>query len=281
MNIFQRIYTFFHDLLFGKPAPVLPALWPRTIPNVFEYLVKKNDVGQFLNTKDNLTERHHDYPTPLGYEVCDCVMVGDLVALQTFAFAPWKEYNIANGDGGQLLGYDDGYIRAYCTRDGGKDYIQYFVGPNYGGTGWIFFGNDPPTGMWKEIVCTLAIGKSPIDQLPLSKAFTRYRLEEIAFPWVYDGVNGSKLLWCIISEHYDGDNIHTSKVLERSYFAKGFGLIRWEAWGRTEAAPISDLNERYDYVSYSDPPEKGWYVDDVRTYTNVVKCDPIKAPDFY
>lgn len=69
--------------------------------------------------------------------------------------------------------------------------------------------------------------------------------------------------------------------MERSFFGKGYGLLRWEAWGRTIEAPILDLDQRYQWVAYSDPSDEGWHLDDIRTYTNIVPCEPTAVPMMY
>lgn len=259
--------------LFG---PALPKVGAVTIADPLAFIVQARPDGALATVHDMLTERRHDYPLPIGWEVSDSVLMDDGAALQTFSFAPFGPFSLANGDGGQILRVGrDGFVRASQTRDGGKSYMQYFVGEGIGGTGWIFFGIDAPTGSWRELVATLA-GSSWAGARPaLSKAFTRYRMEIIRFDLHPAGI---RWLDTIVSEHYDGATILGSSALERSYFAKGFGLIRWEAWGRTEAPPVTDLAARYQHVTYSDPPAAGWFLDDVRTYTNVVPCEPTAVP---
>jgi len=269
----QTLIAWIRALFFG---PALPKVGARTIVDPLAFIVQARPDGSLATVHDVLTERRRDWPLPLGWEASDSVLMDDGAALQTFSFAPFGPFNLANGDGGQILKVGrDGFVRATQTRDGGKPYMQYFVGEGSGGTGWIFFGIDAPTGKWRELIATLSgerwAGARPI----LSRAFTRYRLELIRFDFHPAGV---RWLNTIVSEHYDGEAIAGSSAMERSYFARGFGLVRWEAWGRTEAAPVSDLAERYQHVAFSDPPATGWFLDDVRTYTNVVPCEPTAVP---
>lgn len=34
------------------------------------------------------------------------------------------------------------------------------------------------------------------------------------------------------------------------------------------------MDRRYQYVAFSYPPAQGWHIDDVRTISNVVPCEP-------
>ena len=269
-----KCLTWLKERFFG---PSLPKVGQRTIDVPMDYLVQRTNRGSgpMVTINDMLTMRRHDWPPPLGWEICDCVKVDPFTALQTFDFV-----DPANaGDGGQMIKVgDDGFVRAISTRDGGTPYLQYFVGRNNGGTGWIFFGTDAPTGKWRELVATLAKSNWENDKPPLGKAFTRYRREQISMPVHEGSASGVGVFDCIISEHYDMETINQSQAMERSYFAHGFGLVRWEAWGRTSDAPVGDLHLRYQHVAYSNPPDHGWYLDDIRTYTNFVACEPTPVP---
>ena len=271
MNPFKSLYEF------------IKKIWNRifhpkkiTIKNPLEYLVQTNDKGEFVKSTDLLTSRRHDWPLPLGWQVSDSVLLPDGKVLQTFSFAPWKEFNLANGDGGQTAVIDDEYVKFISTRDGGTPWTQYFVG----GTGWIVFGTDAVSGSWKEVVASLRKQQDPnAKPKGLDLAYTRYRIENINFQFALNGIITNKTLTTVVSEHYDGSTIETSHNMERSYFAKGFGLLRWEAWG-TGLAPIS-LKGRYFPVDYSTPPGPWWIVHDVRTWTNIVDINPGVLPPKY
>lgn len=142
-----------------------------------------------------------------------------------------------------------------------------------GGTGWIAFGVDAPSGSYREIMAIL-VGTNWSDYRPtvLEKALTRYRLETVTFTFAVDGVPEVRSVRAVISEHFDRETIAHSTAMERSYFAEGYGLIRREAWGRTFEPPVVDLGMRYKWVAYSDSPCEGWHLDNIRTCTNVVSC---------
>lgn len=261
----------------AKPGPDLPQVGRRTISDPLAFIVQRRADGRLATMHDLLTERRHDWPLPIGWGASESVLLLDGRALQTFDFVR-TEHDA--GDGNQILSVGaDGWVRIDQTRDGGKAHMQYFVGPKAGGTGWIAFGTDAPTGSWRDVIATLK-GSDWQDDKPgvLDRAFTRYRMEVVSFPFAVAGVEERRSLRTIISEHYDRETIAGSAAMERSYFAEGYGLVRWEAWGRTPAPPIPDLPQRYQWVAYSDPPGAGWHLDDVRTWTNVVACPPTAVP---
>lgn len=66
--------------------------------------------------------------------------------------------------------------------------------------------------------------------------------------------------------------------MERSYFGRGYGLLRWEACGRAAEAPIADLGQRSQWAVSCALPGEGWHLDDIRTCTNPVPCDPTPVP---
>ena len=269
-NFVLRIW----QAIFGKKKVIRDAT-PVTIHNPLDYLVQKNKDGNYVKSTDLVTVTRRDRPLPLGWEASNSVLLPDGRVLQTFSFAPWKEFNPANGDGGQIAVVGpDGWVRFTQTRDGGKPYMQYFIG----GTGWIVFGVDAVSGQWKEVIATLTgSNSSTYNNQALSQAYTRYRLENIKFKFANNGIEYFDTLPTIITEHYDGISIENSHALERSYLALGYGLIRWEAWTK-KPATIGDMNVRYFHVSFSDPPAIGWYVNDIRTFTNKVDIEPTAIP---
>jgi hypothetical protein len=134
-----------------QTATPTPAIATTTIADPLVYLVQSGPNG-LLKSSDLLTVRRRDWPAP-GWEASKSALLPDGRVLQTFSFTPWQAYTPANGDGGQIAEVgSDGYVRFTETRDGGKPYLQCFRG----GTGWLVFGRDVPTGSWKEVVATLA-----------------------------------------------------------------------------------------------------------------------------
>jgi hypothetical protein len=213
----------------------------------------------------------HDWPLPVGYVALSNVAEGNTRARQTWDFAPFGSYEPERGDGFQVAEVGgDGWVRFTSTRDGGTPWVQHFVGQACGGTGWLVFGVDAPTGSWREVVATLNIAQDPATCPPsLNPAFTRYRLELVEYPFAVAGMRSSRTVQTVISEHYDHKTIAQAGALERTYLGQGYGLLRWEAWGQSPQS-IPDLPERCGPVAYSEPPQPGWYLRDCRTYSNVM-----------
>jgi uncharacterized protein YkwD len=219
----------------------------------------------------------HDWPLPRGYMMSESLGLDDHTANQTWDFGILGTFEPLKGDGFQIaeLGAD-GWVRFTSTRDGGTPYVQHFVGQRCGGTGWIVFGSDVRSGEWNDTVAMLNIAQDPATcPTSLNAAYTRYRLEPVVFPFAIDGAREERTVVSIISEHYNGRTIGTSVALERSYLGHDYGLIRWEAWGAEP--PKVDLSQRCSPVAWSVAPVDGWYLQDCRTYTNVVT--PTKTPE--
>ena len=208
-------------------------------------------------------EPRHDWPLPNGY-----VILTNKITSPSSATQSWDFITSDNGDGFQTAEVGgDGWVRFPSTKDGGTPYVQYFVGARCGGTGWLVFRNDA-TNSWKDYLARLSISPDPNTCPPLGQAYTRYRLETIAFPFAVNGMREVRDLSTVVSEHYSGDNIQSATALERSYLSKDYGLVRWEAWSLNPPT-ITDLPERCSPVDYSVPPASGWYMNDCRTYTNI------------
>lgn len=257
-------------------APAVPLATPAapTIANPLAFLVQQDEAGALTKASEVLPLRRHDWPAPLGYQISDSVLSDDGThVIQTFSFPPFGPFVQPHGDGGQVAVVGaDGLVRFTQTQDGGTPAMQYFVGQNCpGGTGWIVFGTDAPTGSWKGLVATLADTGDPTQCPGLSTAYTQYRLEQVTLPFIIGGTVQTLTLPTVISEHYSGASLASATALERSYFAQGYGLVRWEAW--TPNPPTVDLSERCPAAStpaFSVAPLPGWQMDDCRMWTNLV-----------
>ncbi len=243
-----------------------PALPPPPITHVTIY-----DPMTFL-AQTPINGGRYDWPLPVGYVALNNARESGATARQSWDFAPFGTYEPKHGDGFQVAEIgEDGWARFTSTRDGGTPWVQHFVGRHCGGTGWLVFGVDAPTGSWREAVARLNIAQEPTTCPPtLNDALTRYRLERVEFPFAVAGVRSMRTIPTVISEHYDQRTIANAGALERSYLGQGYGLLRWEAWGRSPPS-IFDLPERCGPVAYSEPPAPGWVLRDCRTYTNVVR----------
>lgn len=240
----------------GQPSPSPAPPYTPTI-NAIDYL------GQIAPVP------RYDWPLPNGYVSVTNQRTGPTTATQTWDFIDPNN----KGDGFQTAEVQsDGWITFPSTQDGGTPWVQHFVGRRCGGTGWLVFKNDAASGQWKSAVARLSISQDPNACPPLGTAFTRYRLEQVAFPFSLYGVLSTLTLKTVISEHYSGDSLEGATALERSYLSDGYGLMRWEAWSATPPV-ITDLPERCKQVEYSVAPKPGWYMNDCRTYS-IIKAQP-------
>src|SRR4029079_17625507 len=98
---------------------------------------------------------------------------------------------------------------------------------------WLAFSADiKPGGAWSETLARLTIASRP-DDCPsqFNKAYTRYRRDKITLPFRHSKIStGSDQheLEVILSEHYGGSAVYVADHLERFFFARGLGLVRWE-----------------------------------------------------
>jgi hypothetical protein len=259
-----------------------PASDPPGRINPVDYVVQHacNVAGDFLNcagalhpqtTGEVARYRKHDLPAPTGYQIGDCTLNPDGSMPCQFSYPPFDRFVVADGDGGDLYVTDpDGTTRVKETQDGGKmGMLQHFTGPECGADGWVSFKDDPPTGAWASTVARLNDTPTATCAKRLNKAFTRWRLENIRWTF-YEGASPrSVTLPTIVSEHYSGATIADAKAMERFYYAKGAGRVRWSAW--TKAAPAGgQLSVRCPPVAYDVAPDDGgWNLSDCRTWTAI------------
>jgi hypothetical protein len=265
----------------GRAAP---SLGPVTITDPTDYLVQLRcpDGGLEVaepdcpgaapqRASDPMRMRRHDWPAPAGYQAQDAVIGAD--GPETlWSFAPFGPFVASHGDGGEAYVIDGSAVRISFTQDGGKPYLQGFYGAHCGGTGWIAFEADAPTGRWASVVAHLSDEQIPSLCTAFSAALTRYRLEDVAAPWIVAGERRSIVRPTVIAEHYDHATLPASRNMERSFFAKGVGRIIWEAW--TTGKPTGDgLAQRCPGTAWSTPPAAGWVLSDCRYATNLVTGD--------
>ncbi len=109
-------------------------------------------------------------------------------------------------------------------------------------------------------------------------------------PWreAATGRVGTVPLDAVVSEHHGGAAIAHAEHLERFYFARDLGLVRWERWenmavsrlpDRTRMAALIAASGRCPQpVAFSDPPGADWRMVDCRTWTNFVRATPGAPP---
>ena len=274
------------------PAP--PPLGPITIPDVTVYLAQARCPDGTLTpaepgclgaapqrASDPMLMRRHDLPAPDGFQASDSFVSDDGTRfVATWSYPPYGPFTIPNGDGGEFYVRDGSTVRIAATEDGSQPTVQVFTGADCGGTGWVLFRADAPTGRWAEMVASL--NDEPVGGACSAaiKALTRYRLEQVTFPFVSGGVATHLTLPTVISEHYNEADFASARSMERTFMSAGVGRVMWEAW--TMAPPVgADLAHRCPGSNWSRPPGPGWSLSDCRTSTNMVVTDGSLTGDSY
>ena len=263
--------------------------------------------GPLQGIDDPVVWRKHDWANRddqtnrrAGYQASDSVvedLAGGRLYVQTFDFGDGKRrfqhFDLHQGDGGQALAIVNGSAYAILTEDGGGG-VQWFIGAGCRTSAkaqapfksWLFFDRNVTSGAWRDRVARLNIEPRESDcPLFFNDAYTRWRRLNVHFPYRVSapGQKTREGTWkvdTILSEHYGGSSIAAARHLERFWFGRGYGLLRWERWenaGLTSRAHVRDdaqmlaASGRCGLVEGSKPPGAGWLMVDCRTWTNFVR----------
>lgn len=270
---------------------------------------------------DTAPYRKHDWPNSLaaaetvqGYQASDSVVQrrgARTLVVQTFDFGTGGRVfgrfdgglgtgsgKTGGGDGGQVLLLVDGWSTAAMTEDGGGG-VQWFIGEGCRSAvatdrrflGWLMFRNASRQDVWQSTVARLNITASP-ESCPqrFNAAFTRYRLDQVTFPFrIVDAgsrvATATRRLDVVVSEHYGGTSIDSADHLERFFFARKLGLVRWERWSNRQVSRQPGVAEtaaqlagtaRCPKLESAGPesygrPGRDWLLVDCRTWTALVR----------
>lgn len=232
--------------------------------------------------------RKHDWPDirwrpqpPGGHQASDSVLLpfrGGEGVLQSFDFGDgerrFARFDSGQGDGGQvLIRVPEGWAIA-LTEDGGNG-VQWFQRPDCTPGGWLVAAG-PVSSAWQEAVAPLHLRRGPADcPLALDRSLTRWRVTPVLFPWRSPGLPGGQFTaQTLLSEHYSHPTVEASDHLERSWYARDLGLLRWERWEvattdrqRQEADGYAGSG-RCPAVAGSEAPGPHWRLLDCRMWTN-------------
>ncbi len=226
-----------------------------------------------------------------GTQASDAVLAarrGQPVARQNFDFGDGpRRFGVLDnqpgrsGDGGDLIGQRGADTAIMMTEDGTGG-VQWFQGPGCeeepeGGLGgWLLF-DDQAGPQWRARVARLRITRAsarcPLRYVP---AYTRWRRLAIVYPW-WDGDRAGAPFTAesIISEHYDGWDIVRARHLERFWFARDLGKLRWERWER--GAGETSL-PACPAITGADAPGPDWRLADCRFWTRFRRGDQAIPP---
>jgi len=229
------------DGLFRHTSPKpSPAQWPF---DPMAYLAE-HGVGE------TWTGRRVDFG---GYQIDDTFRVDDTHAITAWSYAPFGQFTVGGGDGGERYTIQGDTVFIDSTEDGGQPgVIQQF------GSGWVVCRSDADT-TWRMV--SSMIGFSPV--------FTRYSRQIVTLP-----VLGN--LDCIVSEHYGASDVASASAMERSFYAKGFGRVCWQSWNRA-GIPVDPARA----------PDFGWnrldgfVLTDTRVCVNPITTAPVSAGELW
>ncbi len=270
-----------------------------------QQLPNECDKRRLLHEDDPLPWRRHDWGGAIGpsggWQASDAVLAKRQDVLfvdQTFDFGapavdtaghPDAYFRFDANDGGDAIMIVGDTASIFLTQDGGTPGLQWFIGPDCAQPGrrryvsWLLFKTDIGAN-WREAVAELS--DIPQNTCPkrFNRAFTRYRLVAEAFPFQRLGTSATPTRWetslpTIVVEHFDGPSLARSHAMERFYYARGFGKLRWESWDTDRAkaaqAELFSRSERCAPLSGSTPPGDAWKMIDCRMWTNIVS-DPTR-----
>jgi hypothetical protein len=241
--------------------------------------------------------RKTDWPAPIhaahqpqGYMASDATLgqvMGQEAAIQTFDYGG-GEYAFGrldpSADGGQVAVLDRNGADLAVTQDGARPgQLQWFLSPGCRSgaplaAGWLIFGAEVPNGRWAESVVHLRIAPTP-DACPsnFDSALTRWRRETMPIPIRFhdDARMREVPMEVILSEHFGGATVPEAGHLERFWYARGLGMVRWERWEDparnprvAERATWFAQTHRCIPIPFSERPAPGWAMVDCRSWTN-------------
>jgi hypothetical protein len=206
---------------------------------------------------DIASYRKHDWPNSLaaanqllGYQASDSVLDrrgSRTWIVETFDLGTdgqtFGRSDGGRGDGGQVLLFVGDWASFAMTEDGGGG-VQWFIGETCRSAvdqdarflSSLVFRQGLAGQAWQATVAKLNITADPATcPARFNDGYTQYRLDQLEIPFqVIDAAPTARpvrrVLSVVVSEHYGGRDIETAEYLERSTFAKGLGLVRWERW---------------------------------------------------
>jgi hypothetical protein len=193
-------------------------------------------------------------------------------------------YQFDSNDGGDAIMIAGDTASIFLTQDGGSHGLLWFVGPGCANGGpehylaWLLFKSDA-SAEWRSMIAQAWHEHEDSCPAKLVPAFTRYKLVSETFPVQRVETNGAAAsrnvtLPTVVVEHYDRRSLEEAHAMERFYYARGLGKVRWESWSIDDkwAAQAATLagSGRCAAIADSAAPALGWRMIDCRMWTNIV-----------
>lgn len=224
-----------------------------------------------------------------------------IAVVQTFDFGthPRRFDRFDPGDGGQIAIFSANAVSYGLTEDGG-DGLQLFLGPDCAAAdpvarlrdSWVLvdrtFAADARAG---ERLARLT--KWP-ERCPhaLSNAFTRWRVRALTLRVQAGTRRDRRTFETLVSDHFGGRDPVAANHLERFYFTRALGYVRWERWENLarpgaaiararaeESAAALAISDRCEPIAEPPAPTGAWIMIDCRQWTNIVPpADPAGDP---
>jgi hypothetical protein len=195
-------------------------------------------------------------------------------------------------EGGGIFVFSPDTVASILTE--GHEGIRLYYGPQCASASWreklanawVFVGKDFAIGSSGTFLARLT--RDPADCPDrLSQSYTTWSTTQISLRVGNDGIPHQANFVALISNHFGGESVEAANHLERFYFTRELGLIRWERWenlSRPERNRNSDSSERAEKLQHSNrcdpiqtvPSGSGeWIMIDCRQWTDIVK--PVHA----
>jgi hypothetical protein len=275
----------------GKPATQIPYI------DDCESMRPQSGADQSVYFKRDWPDvRYAPHYVLTGHQESDSVIYGaekNPIIEQTLDFGGDADHEFGrfdSADGGQVAVLVKGWASLIMTEDANTG-VGWFIGEGCrnsreeGKLSWLAFNRDAPSGRWAETTSRLTLQHAS-DACPqhFGVAYLRYRHENVSFPFrVVEGdkvSNIHRILDVIISEHYGGANIAEASHLERFFFARNLGWVRWERWENravhndptiAQRAQALATSDRCPPVDYSNSPGPNWIQVGCRNWTTIVR----------
>jgi hypothetical protein len=281
----------------GKPTSQIPI-----IDNCTSMRPQRADDQAIYQKHDWPDQRVYPHYFLTGHQASDSVLwdsAGRPVIEQTLDFGGDPQHHFGyfdSNDAGQVIMLIGGWASAVMTQDA-RGGVQWLIGEGCkqsaegGRLSWLLFNRNVSIGAWAATIVHLNIARSQ-DACPttFNPAYTQFRREETSFPFrVVQGNSVSvinRTLDIIMTNHYAGasPNPIMNTSLERFFFARNLGWVRWERWENLSNPAIAArravdsglaqnlvASRRCPAVSDSTAPGPGWYEIDCRTWTTIVR----------